>query len=129
MSDDTAQLEAELARLTAKLAARKAAVKAPVAKVKEPKGKADYVIVPKETIISNPAVNYGKVPPPLSRWVGEVLSFEKRYMWGKELPCPWWKEYSVMADNEEMARYMLGKLALREGYALGGVQNIRQEER
>jgi hypothetical protein len=90
--------------------------------------KPDYVIVPKKTIISNPAVNYGQPKEPVKRWIGEVTSWERRVRFGREMPIPWQKEYECKADNPEMARFMLGRLAQRDGYALGGIQDIRQED-
>lgn len=93
------------------------------------KEKPDYVIVPKQTIISNPAVNYGQPKEGVKRWVGECRSFERRVRFGKEMPIPWWKQYECRADNPEMAMQLLGKLAYRDGYALGGVQHVRQEDK
>jgi len=82
-------------------------------------------IEPKTVIVSNPGVNYGIPSTPLQKWVGEVLSFERRVRFGKEMPVPWWKEYVVRATDEAMATQLIGKLAYRDGYALGGVQHIR----
>lgn len=90
--------------------------------------KPDYVIIPKKTVISNPAVNYGAQPPGLKLWVGDCTSFERRVRFGKEMPVPWVKEYTVRADSEEMATQLIGKLAYRDGYALGGVRNVRLKD-
>ena len=82
----------------------------------------------KKTIISNPAINYGQPAQPVKRWVGHCISWERRVRFGKEMPIPWEKHYECKADNPEMARFMLGRLAQRDGYALGGIQDIRQED-
>lgn len=81
----------------------------------EPKG---------ETVISNPGKNYGIQPAPQPRWVGFVTSWEPRVRFGKHLPVPWQQEYRCRADTAEAARCVLGRLALRDGYALGGVHDI-----
>lgn len=86
--------------------------------------KPDYVIVPKDTIISNPAVNYGQPTTSLARWVGTVTSWEPRVRFGRHMPIPWEKEYTCRADNEAMARVLLGRKAQHDGYALGGVKDL-----
>lgn len=82
-------------------------------------------IEPKTTVISNPAVNYG-VASGTKKWTGFVLSFERRVRFGKEMPSPWWKPYTVRATSEEAARQMMGTMAMRDGYALGGVQHVTE---
>lgn len=83
----------------------------------------------KDIVISNPGVNYGRPKTPLVRYIGEVLSFERRVRFGREMPCPWWKVYECRADSVAMATPLLAKQAYRDGYALGGVQDIRPEEK
>ena len=85
-------------------------------------------IEPKTVVVSNPGVNYGVPTAPLAVWVGYVRSWEQRVRFGKHLPTPWWKSYEVRATSAEMALPLLAKLAQRDGYALGGVQNIHRKE-
>lgn len=91
--------------------------------------KADYTIEPKTVIIKNPAKNYGLPKEPVRRWVGDATSWEQRVRFGKHMPTPWLKEYECLADCEEMANQLLSRLAARDGYALGGILNIRREEK
>ena len=85
-------------------------------------------IEPKTVVVSNPGKNYGIPTTPLPLWSGEVRSFERRVRFGKEMPVPWWKEYKVRATDEGMAMQLIAVLAKRDGYAIGGVQNIRKSE-
>lgn len=81
-------------------------------------------IEPKKVIVSNPGVNYGNKTTPLTLYRGEVLSFQQRYSFGRPRAVPWLKYYEVRATDPVMALQLLSKLAYRDGYALGGVQNV-----
>lgn len=76
------------------------------------------------TGITNPGKNYGIKQEGQRQYVGYVRSWEQRVRFGKHLPVPWMKEYTVRADTEDDARVKLGRLAYNDGYALGGVQDI-----
>ncbi len=84
-------------------------------------------IEPRTVIISNPAINYG-TKSGTRVYVGEVRSFERRVRFGKEMPIPWMKEYQISAESAEAATPLLAKLAARDGYALGGILNVRMKE-
>ena len=75
------------------------------------------------TIISNPAINFG-VKAGTQRYHGFATSFERRVRFGRELPTPWEKHYTVSASSAEAAAPLLARLAAREGYALGGIKDV-----
>lgn len=75
------------------------------------------------TKISNPAVNYG-VKSGTTKYHGYATSWEKRVRFGKHMPIPWLKHYTVTAASAEAAASLLARLAARDGYALGGILDI-----
>ncbi len=58
------------------------------------------------------------------KWTGYVLSWNPKFIWGKEQPCPHKVYFTCYADSEQEASLRLHRKASCQGYALGGVRDI-----
>jgi hypothetical protein len=76
--------------------------------------------------ISNPAVNYGQSTTPRVKYAGYVLDWSTRVRFGKVLPGPHPVVLTCYAETDAAAHQILHAKAKRDGWALGGVQNIHR---